>query len=64
MTKNVGTIDRIVRFVLGAALVVAGLVFAGKGLWWLAIVGAVFVATAAIRVCPLYMPLHINTSKE
>ncbi len=62
MTKNVGSVDRVIRFVLGAALVVAGLVLAGSGLWWLAIIGAVLIGTAAVRVCPLYLPFKIDTS--
>ncbi len=61
MKKNVGKVDRVVRAIAGLALVAAGLAFAGSGLWWLAIVGAVLLATAAVRVCPLYLPLHIDT---
>lgn len=62
MKKNVGNVDRIVRFVAGAALVVAGAVFAGKGFWWLAILGAVLIGTATIRVCPIYLPFGISTA--
>ncbi len=62
MKKNVGNVDRVVRAIAGLALAAAGLVFAGSGLWWLAIVGGVLLATAAVRVCPLYLPLHIDTS--
>lgn len=64
MKKNVGTIDRVVRFIAGAALIGAGIAFAGSGFWWLAVPGAVFVATAVIRVCPLYLPFRINTAKQ
>ena len=39
MKKNVGNVDRVVRAIAGLALAAAGLVFAGSGLWWLAIVG-------------------------
>lgn len=64
MKKNVGNVDRIVRFVLGGALVAAGIALAGSGLWWLAIIGLVFAGTAFVRVCPLYLPFGIDTGKK
>lgn len=64
MKKNIGSVDRIIRFALGIALIAAGAVLAGKGLWWLALVGLVPLGTAFIRVCPLYLPLKINTGAK
>lgn len=57
MTCNVGNKDRIARFVLG--LVVLG---AGYGYHsWLGLLGLVFVLTAALRWCPLYVPFGLKT---
>ena len=58
MSRNESTIDRIIRLILGVALL--SLVFVGpKTAWgWL---GIVPLATAAIGFCPLYRLLGINT---
>jgi len=58
MKANVGGIDRILRIVLGLALI-ALTVTGTIGVWgWL---GAVFVLTAAIGFCPLYTVLGFNS---
>lgn len=59
MKSNVGGIDRIVRFIVGLAIVVAGLVFQS---WW-GLVGIIPIFTAAINWCPLYLPFGISTCK-
>jgi hypothetical protein len=58
MKTNVGGIDRILRIVLGLALI--GLTLTGViGAWgWL---GLVPLGTALIGFCPLYPVLGINT---
>lgn len=58
MKTNVGGIDRILRIVLGLALI--ALAATGTvGVWgWL---GAVFVLTAAIGFCPLYTVLGFSS---
>jgi hypothetical protein len=60
MSKNIGGIDRILRIVVGLALI--GLTLTGViGLWgWL---GVVPLATAAIGWCPAYLPFGIKTCK-
>ena len=58
MNLNEGSVDRVVRIVIGVALL--ALVFVGpKTLWGL--VGLVPLATAAIGLCPLYRVLGIST---
>jgi len=63
MKKNVGTIDKVVRIVV--AVVIAVLYFAGviKGTLGivLLVLGVVFLLTALINFCPLYLPLGIKT---
>lgn len=69
MTPNVGTIDRAGRFILGLALIFAPLVnFLGiwsSGAWGYAAmaVGAVLVATASMRICPMYRIFGISSCK-
>jgi len=62
--KNIGSADRVIRVILGAALVLAGvLLHVSSGqFWWLALVGAVLLLTAAVSVCPLYLPFGIRTT--
>ncbi len=66
MTKNMGTIDRLVRAI--AAVVIAILLFTGtiSGLWGtiLGIVAAAFLITGALGFCPLYLPLKLSTKKQ
>lgn len=57
MKANVGGIDRILRIVLGLALLGAGYYF--KSYWGL--VGFVPLFTAVLRFCPLYPLIGLNT---
>lgn len=57
MNANVGNIDRIVRIVLGLALIGWG-VYAQN---WLGAIGIVPLATGAISWCPAYLPFGLNT---
>lgn len=60
MTANVGGIDRVVRIVVGLALVVATLMGV-IGVWgWL---GLVVAATGIFRFCPAYLPFGWNSCK-
>lgn len=60
MKQNVGTIDRVIRVVVGAAVIGTGVY---TQIWWLAILGAVPVLTGAIGFCPAYLPFGVNTKK-
>ncbi len=60
MAINVGGIDRILRIVLGIALIAFAL-FSGHeyAVWgW---VGVVPLATGVVRWCPVYLPFGIKT---
>lgn len=69
MTLNIGSLDRILRIVLGLILIVApfvsGLALFDSGMGTLisVIIGIVLVGTAAIRFCPLYRIFGIRTCK-
>ncbi len=59
MKTNVGGIDRIVRYLVGLALLGAGLYFKS---WW-GLVGLGPILTATIRFCPAYLPFGLSTCK-
>ncbi|MBI4914698.1 MAG: DUF2892 domain-containing protein [Acidobacteria bacterium] len=59
MVKNVGSADRVVRVVLGLAIIAVGLYTKS---WWGA-VGVVPLLTAAIGWCPAYLPFGITTCR-
>ncbi len=60
MRVNVGTIDAVLRILIGLALLSAVLVVPGPERWF-GLVGLVPLLTATVRVCPLYLMLGINT---
>jgi len=66
MTKNMGSIDRIIR--LSAAIIIALLigtqVLTGTAAIILGILAVVFVLTSAVSFCPLYVPFKFSTKKK
>jgi len=60
MKTNVGGIDRILRIVVGLALIGWG--FYAQN-WWGAI-GIIPLLTGAISWCPVYLPLKLSTKKD
>jgi len=58
MTANVGGYDRIIRIVVGVALIVAALTGL-IGMW--GYIGIVPLATGFMRVCPAYKLIGLNT---
>jgi hypothetical protein len=65
---NVGTADRAVRAVIGIVALVLAITTLGvmAGAVWgivAAVVGVVMLGTAALGMCPAYMPLKISTCK-
>lgn len=62
MEKNVGGIDRVVRIVVGLALLSLVFLLDGDSRWW-GLIGLVPLATAALGWCPAYLPFGIKTCK-
>ena len=60
MQSNIGSIDKIVRIVVGILIGAAGFYFKT----WLGLIGIVPILTALINWCPLYTPLKIYTKKK
>ncbi len=59
MKKNVGTTDKVVRVVLGLAIIALGIYY---GSWW-GLLGLILLATAAFSWCGLYALFGISTTK-
>ena len=63
MKKNMGSTDRIIRFLLAAVfayLYFAGIVTGTFGII-LVVLGAIFVITSLVSFCPLYALVGLNT---
>lgn len=57
MKTNVGTIDRIIRVILGLGILGAGYYFKN----WLGLIGIVPLLTAFVGFCPAYLPFGLST---
>jgi hypothetical protein len=65
LTKNMGTVDRTVRVVLGLILLVVGFAALSGVLGTIVgILGGILVVTAVLGWCPLYMPFGISTKQS
>ncbi len=58
MSKNEGTVDRVLRVVLG--LILLSLVFVGPQTMW-GLIGIVPLVTGLVGICPLYSVLGVST---
>ncbi len=54
---NVGGIDRFVRIIAGAAIIIAGIIYQS----WLGAIGVIPLATGLFRFCPLYKVIGVST---
>lgn len=59
MTRNVGSIDRMIRVLLGIVIAALGLYFQS---WW-GVLAIVPLGTALIGWCPAYLPFGLTTCK-
>ena len=57
MKKNIGSLDRLIRLILGLVAIAWG-VYAEN---WLGLLGIIPIATALLNWCPLYLPFRIST---
>lgn len=60
MKCNVGTVDRLLRIILGLVIGILGVVFNS---WW-GLVGLVPLLTGLFRFCPMYLPMKLSTVKK
>ncbi len=61
MPVNMGTLDRVLRFVAGGVLIALAATQT-IGAW--GYLGLIFLGTAAVSRCPLYLPLGISTCSK
>ncbi len=66
MKKNMGTIDKSVRILIAAVVVLLFFtnVISGTLAYVLLALAAVFVLTSLLSFCPLYFPFGLNTRKK
>jgi hypothetical protein len=61
MTNNMGTIDRVIRIVVGLVLL-SLIVLVPEAPWrWVGLIGIVPLVTAIIGWCPAYSLIGVNT---
>ena len=65
MKANVGTSDRVIRIIVGLALIAVA-VFVDLGIWrWIiGVIGGIWFVVAVVGFCPIYPLLKINTIKK
>lgn len=69
MTANVGTVDRILRLLVGPALITTPLLVGAAEYgtpavpYGLIAIGAIFVLTAVVSFCPLYRLIGMRTCR-
>ncbi len=66
MKKNMGSADRIIRFILAAVCIIlyfTNVVTGTLGIILLAL-AVLFIVTSLVSFCPLYLPFGIKTLKE
>ena len=66
MKKNMGTVDKVVRILVAAIILVLYFthVITGVLAVILLILAGIFVVTSLIGTCPLYLPFGLSTRKE
>lgn len=60
--KNVGSVDRVLRVVVGLALLIYAFGYPAQTGWnWVGFIGVIPLLTAAFGTCPLYGLVGLNT---
>ncbi len=59
MKKNVGSIDRVLRLIVGLVIIALGFIYET---WW-GLVGIIPLFTSSVGWCPAYLPFGISTCK-
>jgi hypothetical protein len=62
MTHNVGSIDKVIRIIIGLALLSLIFILEGNARWW-GLIGIIPLFTVAAGWCPAYSLLGIRTNK-
>ena len=62
MKSNVGTVDRVVRIVVGLGLLSLVVILEGNARWW-GLVGLLPLATGLVGWCAMYTPFGFDTRR-
>ena len=60
MKKNMGSLDKNIRLILGIAILIIGYMYDS---WW-GLIGLVPIITSFMSFCPIYLPLKMSTIKS
>ena len=60
MKANIGTIDRVLRALIGLGIIGLGIYFHT----WLGLVGGIIFLTSVFSYCPIYAPFNWDTKKK
>ncbi len=64
LTKNEGTIDRVLRVVIGLALLIWFYLDQSGGFWhYSKLIGIIPLVTGLVGTCPLYQVLGVSTCR-
>lgn len=63
MKENVGGADKVMRIIVGLALLSLVFVLEGNARWW-GLVGLLPLLTGMTGYCPAYLPFGISTNKS
>jgi len=66
MKKNIGSIDKAIRLLVAALIVVLAITKVLTGIWAivLLILAGVFILTSIVGTCPIFLPFGISTMKK
>lgn len=62
MQKNVGSTDKVIRWIIGLILL-SLLFFLEGGVRYIGLIGLIPILTAIVGFCPLYTLFKLNTNK-
>ncbi len=63
MQKNVGSTDKVIRWIIGLILL-SLLFFLEGGVRYIGLIGLIPILTAIVGFCPLYTLFKLNTNKQ
>jgi len=61
LKKNEGTVDRVLRVIVGLALIAGFFIVPEASYRWAFLIGIIPLVTGLVGTCPLYAILGINT---
>jgi len=66
MKKNLGTIDKVIRLLLAALVIILFLTKVIYGVWGIVLLvfAGIFILTALMGFCPIYYALGLNSGKK